>query len=284
MNKEGLKETVKNYMENECNYQDSPLDSDKRINRVGRYEAASEFLDIIDRLDEPKLLSQEWIRHYSDWATLTHTGENTSVVKTAWLRNMVVGKPEKPVVPQFVADEIERYDCMLDMLFGEYFNKSEENHNDRSFLWIDENQETLARAWLDGYEVEKEKLYWAVRGAIDYFRCDEKIITFTKQEEALEVANLIGVNTELEKMNNIDCSKCISIEELRNKNEEPLFYIALPKIGDTEFCYLWTDTDGAVYTQGNKGLCIGRLKHTEQEIKAIDERYWAFAVEVKDES
>ncbi|WP_224561174.1 DUF1642 domain-containing protein, partial [Enterococcus faecalis] len=34
---------------------------------------------------------------------------------------------------------------------------------------------------------------------------------------------------------------------------------------------------------GNKGLCIGRLKHTEQEIKAIDERYWPFAVKVDGE-
>ncbi|MDV2512573.1 DUF1642 domain-containing protein [Enterococcus faecalis] len=142
------------------------------------------------------------------------------------------------------------------------------------------NKELHTRAILDGYEVEKEQLYWAVRGVTDYFRCDEKIIVFKKEEEALEVANLIGINTEVKKMNSIDCSECISIEELRNENEEPLFYVALPKIGDTEFCYLWTDTDGAVYTQGNKGLCIGRLKHTEQEIKSIDERYWPFAVKV----
>ncbi|MHB2091675.1 MAG: DUF1642 domain-containing protein [Enterococcus faecalis] len=28
---------------------------------------------------------------------------------------------------------------------------------------------------------------------------------------------------------------------------------------------------------------MGRLKHTEQEIKAIDERYWPFAVKVDGE-
>jgi len=27
-------------------------------------------------------------------------------------------------------------------------------------LWIKKNEETFARAWLDGYEVEKEKLYF----------------------------------------------------------------------------------------------------------------------------
>ena len=63
----------------------------------------------------------------------------------------------KPVkVPQFVADWIEK--C-----------KNEEKSLLKSLLytpggvnsWVDnsENQETFARAWLDGYEVEKEKRY-----------------------------------------------------------------------------------------------------------------------------
>lgn len=83
------------------------------------------------------------------------------------LANNVLGwldeldEPEKPVVPPFVADEIERYDCMLDMLSGEYFNNSQEEiDNDRLFLWIDENQDTLARAWLDGFLIEDDIEVW----------------------------------------------------------------------------------------------------------------------------
>ncbi|MEH0836824.1 DUF1642 domain-containing protein, partial [Enterococcus faecalis] len=64
-------------------------------------------------------------------------------------------------------------------------------------------QFTLCDAMRYGYEVVKEQLYWAVRGVTDYFRCDEKIIVFKKEEEALEVANLIGINTEVKKMNSI---------------------------------------------------------------------------------
>uniref|UniRef100_UPI001CCFE014 DUF1642 domain-containing protein n=1 Tax=Enterococcus faecalis TaxID=1351 RepID=UPI001CCFE014 len=67
-------------------------------------------------------------------------------------------------------------------------------------------QFTLCDAMRYGYEVEKEQLYWAVRGVTDYFRCDEKIIVFKKEEEALEVANLIGINTEVKKMDSIDTS------------------------------------------------------------------------------
>ncbi|HHZ7204242.1 TPA: DUF1642 domain-containing protein [Enterococcus faecalis] len=201
-------------------------------------------------------------------------------------------EPKKVVVPKFVADELEKladkYLTLRDIYTGDvhWLNNGTvylEGKELELANWLNKNETTFEYAWIHGYEVEKEQLYWAVRGVTDYFRCDEKIIVFKKEEEALEVANLIGINTEVKKMNSIDCSECISIEELRNENEEPLFYVALPKIGDTEFCYLWTDTDGAVYTQGNKGLCIGRLKHTEQEIKSIDERYWPFAVKVGNE-
>lgn len=46
--------------------------------------------------------------------------------------------------------------------------------------------------------------------------------------------------------------------------EEPLYYVELPEIG-----YLNNEDGG--------------IKHTEQEIKAIDERYWPFAVKVDGE-
>lgn len=66
-------------------------------------------------------------------------------------------EPQKPVVPQFVADWIE-------------YAKNEEGYNvvgavtevpeGRISDWlILDNVNTFARAWLDGYEVEKEKRY-----------------------------------------------------------------------------------------------------------------------------
>ncbi|EMC0738338.1 DUF1642 domain-containing protein [Enterococcus faecalis] len=198
-------------------------------------------------------------------------------------------EPKKVVVPPMIAKFIRESDdpiyeiCTWADYYGSDGRTCEDSELSAVINWYGKNSNEFYQAVINGYEVKEEQLYWAVRGVTDYFRCDEKIIVFKKEEEALEVANLIGINTEVKKMNSIDCSECISIEELRNENEEPLFYVALPKIGDTEFCYLWTDTDGAVYTQGNKGLCIGRLKHTEQEIKSIDERYWPFAMKVDGE-
>lgn len=69
-------------------------------------------------------------------------------------------EPQKPVVPKFVADWIEYAKKKGDSLaisfkpwnlYGVEYSKADR--------WIEDNQETFARAWLDGYEVEKEPLY-----------------------------------------------------------------------------------------------------------------------------
>ncbi|EAC6610510.1 DUF1642 domain-containing protein [Listeria monocytogenes] len=69
---------------------------------------------------------------------------------------------ELVVVPQFVADWIKHckqreYDlaCLLDY--------EDSDMSDEMYEWLissADNQELLARAWLDGYEVEKEPLYY----------------------------------------------------------------------------------------------------------------------------
>ncbi|ARJ84802.1 DUF1642 domain-containing protein [Listeria monocytogenes] len=71
-------------------------------------------------------------------------------------------EPELVVVPQFVADWISHckqkvYDLFLSMDY-EDSDMSYEMHNWLTFS--DENQELFVRAWLDGYEVEKEPLYY----------------------------------------------------------------------------------------------------------------------------
>ncbi|EFM69434.1 DUF1642 domain-containing protein [Enterococcus faecalis] len=110
-------------------------------------------------------------------------------------------EPEKVVVPKFVAKKIESYGSALEMLANEYFDQSsEEVDSDELACWIDGNADLFFNAWVCGYEVEKEQLY----------------------------------------------------------------YVKLPGVG-----YL-NNADGGI-------------KHTDKEIKAIDERYWPFAVKVDGE-
>lgn len=79
-----------------------------------------------------------------------------------------IDEPEKPTVPQYVADWIEwckRNSVTLlgamspiDELGTAICNDKKVKSLDAS-KWATRNQETFAKAWLFGYEVEKEKLY-----------------------------------------------------------------------------------------------------------------------------
>lgn len=68
-------------------------------------------------------------------------------------------EPEKVKVPQFVADWIE--ECKNDdfHLFGAMEAISLNQKKLDYWFREDDNMELFARAWLDGYEVEKEKRY-----------------------------------------------------------------------------------------------------------------------------
>ena len=109
----------------------------------------------------------------------------------------------KPVIPQFVADWIEvckeHLTSSLYLAMTPSFLKSN-NQGIELILWIKKNEETFARAWLDGYEIEKEKRYTVVmketKQPLYYNSVDKKLFfsmgglatNFTKQQ--LEQANV----------------------------------------------------------------------------------------------
>lgn len=79
-----------------------------------------------------------------------------------------IDEPEKPVIPQFVADWIEKCKTFkyfaVSLSFALQTSAWEANRlSDECIEWLmdAENQDLFARAWLDGYEVEEEKLYTA---------------------------------------------------------------------------------------------------------------------------
>ena len=63
-------------------------------------------------------------------------------------------EPQKPVVPQFVADWIEKCKAKEKNLLNSLLYTPE---GVNSWVSNSENQETFALAWIFGYEVEKEK-------------------------------------------------------------------------------------------------------------------------------
>ena len=75
----------------------------------------------------------------------------------------------KPVIPQEVADYIEFKKKNNFHVYGA-MRVIEDHHDKRVPEWFYENNiETFARAWLDGYEVEKEKRYFVKITAVEQY-------------------------------------------------------------------------------------------------------------------
>lgn len=77
-------------------------------------------------------------------------------------------EPQKPVVPKLVAEWIELCKEKADLiscLSGSYeydVNQYKRITEDEDWLFEADHQELVARAWLYGYEVEKEPLYYVI--------------------------------------------------------------------------------------------------------------------------
>ena len=74
---------------------------------------------------------------------------------------VITSKNDKVAIPSFVADWIEEVKGLKRNFKLEYLFDTSEMPDD-VFNWLDErygDTDILARAWLDGYVVEKEKLY-----------------------------------------------------------------------------------------------------------------------------
>ncbi|EJL9733866.1 DUF1642 domain-containing protein [Listeria monocytogenes] len=131
-----------------------------------------------------------------------------------------VEEPELVVVPQCVADWIEQKKANGDQLYIA-MDKSWESMNYTVSDWLEEGEDRynkFARAWLDGYEVEKE----------------------------------------------------------------PLYYVKFVDANNGNKCYLNVRSDGCKTLNNRVQNDIFKTQFTEAEIKEMDERYWQFAVPVKE--
>ncbi|HFK1053671.1 TPA: DUF1642 domain-containing protein [Listeria monocytogenes] len=93
-----------------------------------------------------------------------------------------VEEPELVVVPQCVADWIEQKKANGDQLYIA-MDKSWESMNYTVSDWLEEGEDRynkFARAWLDGYEVEKEPLYYVqlIQGICGYLNVRNDGIQF----------------------------------------------------------------------------------------------------------
>ncbi|MBA5254929.1 DUF1642 domain-containing protein [Enterococcus hirae] len=140
-------------------------------------------------------------------------------------------EPQKQVVPGFVAELLDYYRqspdvdllALLITFKDWYYSTAKDGDHEEAIDWLVKHPEIYMRAWLFGYEVEKEQLYY------------------------------------------VYLPKIIVLSEMM--------------IPDIEGAYLMKSDDEIELADNND---FDDMKFTEQEIKAIDERYWAFAVPVEE--
>lgn len=90
-------------------------------------------------------------------------------------------EPQKPVVPQFVADWIERRRKRGEYSLLDAMHLTAQSEDFRKWIMSSKHQEVFARAWLDGYEVEKEKRYTVKIKAVNQYLVknpDEEFLGF----------------------------------------------------------------------------------------------------------
>ena len=104
--------------------------------------------------------NQELIKKYEKLEGVC-TDPGAEIARLIFLEDLrELDEPQKVTVPQIVADYIEyAKDCDWDLIDAMKGIGYEDCDDLLKWFYKDKNQETFARAWLDGYEVAKEKRY-----------------------------------------------------------------------------------------------------------------------------
>ena len=126
--------------------------------RDERYKTLRSVAQKLNQLDEPEVLSQEWVDNNS--VNASHDGVTEEYIHVVDLKNLIVPKQDLPVIPRNVADWIEDLKSKrINLLENIYDFTHDEGINN----YIREQGDELMRAWLDGYSVEEEEsLYYAL--------------------------------------------------------------------------------------------------------------------------
>ena len=153
---EWLKEEVQQIQNDGLYFRDNYSKYDQFVN-------VEDLIPLIDQLDEPETLSEEWINEHSK----SYTMENS--VEISDLKNLLLPQPKKSVIPQFVADWINAHNLHGNNPLIEYrdlendFNEGWTNEKDAEvYHWVNKNPYAFIDSLRYGYEVEKEKLYYVV--------------------------------------------------------------------------------------------------------------------------
>ena len=122
-----------------------------------KYQTLRSVAQKIYQLDEPEVLSQDWIRNNQE-----RKGVHFFVNVTK-LQNLAVPKKELPVIPKYVAEWIIRHRDIFDLYPALRRLEGNSLTWDQIYKWYRENTHKFVNAYLTGeYKVEEELLYYAL--------------------------------------------------------------------------------------------------------------------------
>ncbi|AGS76435.1 DUF1642 domain-containing protein [Enterococcus faecium] len=95
-------------------------------------------------------------------------GSNSDALET--IKRFPSYEPQKPVVPKFVAELLDYYRQSTDVdllallitFHDWYYRKTKDGEHEEAIDWLVDHPEIYMRAWLFGYELEKEPLYCVI--------------------------------------------------------------------------------------------------------------------------
>lgn len=132
---------------------------------------------------------QESIKKYEDLFETLHVFPIVAIRRVLEdLRQL--DEPQKVQVPQFVAEHI-KHAKEIGRDLQDAMNSATIHEEVDQWLYTDDNMDLFARAWLDGYEVEKEKRYLVkIIGITDY----NSYLNYRKAEKAWTIESKMEID------------------------------------------------------------------------------------------
>ncbi|VTX87783.1 Uncharacterised protein [Enterococcus hirae] len=115
-------------------------------------------------------------------------------------------EPQKPVVPGFVAELLDYYRqspdvdllALLITFKDWYYSTAKDGDHEEAIDWLVKHPEIYMRAWLFGYEVEKESLYCVKIGKGYFSGFDETKVTYVIDDAPGALAQRVKYETREE--------------------------------------------------------------------------------------
>ena len=242
--------------------------NDKTVGHV-----VDNILDIINQLDEPEVLSQEWIK---DNQLMKISPEGVVYyVPAENLQNLLV--PKQEITEEQVMEWLDNNEFYCHATAETVL----ENAVDKGELGYYGTKYSVAKKPV----IPQFVADWWGRDADSVTMYGGESIDKKRKIHLISNFNDRGLGDHLSKVEDwIDENESSFLDLVNGKvyevEKEPLYYVQLLE-GESYLCEepfgeLWINNAGLLLESSHKG----KMRFTEKEIKDYDERFWAFAVEV----